>query len=278
MGVSVITLTRLNTPSNKKLNTACLLAWGVTQKITNDIDNENLYMNGTELEYINKPSNPMRRNQRLAGRFLLKSLMLNQLNASNLKSKTNGESYPFPAWLFCRLHIINKPKKLSTNNKYLLAYWCNKELPDFFSISHKPALTAVVLNKKCVGIDIEKIKKRVPGFYKFSFTPIEKRWMKRVSGKTFDYRGTLLWTLKECFLKSGVYTDFSIMHFNKLCVILKNTQVSGEFNSGQAFFYTDRSFWQSYFFTKVINGHVLSILLDIEELKTLRKSYNEERV
>jgi phosphopantetheinyl transferase len=54
-----------------------------------------------------------------------------------------------------------------------------------------------------VGVDIEQVAPRRPGFYETNLSDRERRWMSRAPGVDTNRVGTLLWVLKEAFLKTG---------------------------------------------------------------------------
>ena len=54
-----------------------------------------------------------------------------------------------------------------------------------------------------IGIDLEEIAPRRPGFYESNMSDAERRWMLGAPGADTDRVGTLLWTLKEACLKTG---------------------------------------------------------------------------
>jgi hypothetical protein len=67
-----------------------------------------------------------------------------------------------------------------------------------------------------VGVDVEKVSRRVDAFYRRNFTQAERAWAsegERLAPGSRDWLFTLLWTIKEAALKAGALTPQSPWSF-----------------------------------------------------------------
>lgn len=82
-------------------------------------------------------------------------------------------------------------------NKYGKPFIKGKNI--YFSKSHSKDLSVVLLDEKLCGIDIEKNRKYNELMSKKIFSKAEYEYLKQLKNK--DYIFTLLWVLKESYLK-----------------------------------------------------------------------------
>ena len=122
--------------------------------------------------------------------------------------------------------ILKNDFKIITN-KYGKPFYENSDI--FFSKSHTKELSVAIIDNRCCGIDIEKIRT----FNKLIVNKIcsndEITFLNSVSNK--DYYFTLLWVLKEAFLKCigvGLSIPMEKINFvkdNKINLKLKGFKV-----------------------------------------------------
>jgi hypothetical protein len=87
------------------------------------------------------------------------------------------------------------------------------------SLSHGGGFSCAALTRPgaAAGVDLETVAPRVPAFYPGNFTPHERQWAEagaRSTGLPVPWLYTLLWTLKEAALKSGVTNVRSVWGFS----------------------------------------------------------------
>ncbi len=84
------------------------------------------------------------------------------------------------------------------------------------SSSHCGAYTASCISRNHVGLDLELIEPRRREFYAYTFSPEERGWAESVhgtAGTSMEAAFTLLWTVKEAYLKACARDDVSIWSF-----------------------------------------------------------------
>jgi phosphopantetheinyl transferase len=92
-----------------------------------------------------------------------------------------------------------------------------------FSVSsaHCGRFTASCVSRNNVGLDLERIEPRRAEFYERSFSAEEQDWVCMVSNQTNVSKETgftLLWSVKEAFLKASGKRDISIWTFPRWTV------------------------------------------------------------
>ncbi len=162
------------------------------------------------LRYLNRPA---RVREWLAGRMLVKHLFLGRGASSTSKP-------PSTAWRIRRLrsHDLNQfPRQLSrlveVQRGELAAarpqrvLFRGKRTPYSVSLTHRGQTVSACIDRSCgLGVDLEESIARRPPFYRFNYTPTERAWVEstaRAGGLDRNWLFTLLWTLKEAWLKSG---------------------------------------------------------------------------
>lgn len=73
------------------------------------------------------------------------------------------------------------------------------------SIAHRGGwAVASVCRGGVVGVDVELVASRQPSFYEYNMSPAERRWLALAPMSAVDRLGTLVWALKEAYLKTGI--------------------------------------------------------------------------
>lgn len=128
--------------------------------------------------------------------------------------------------------IIDKKEKINSYlnscdleyNEYGKPYIKNNEF--YFNKSHTNKLSVLIINNNECGIDIETIRKYKPIMAKKILSKDECELINKKENK--DYYFTLIWTLKESYLKAlgtGINTklnEISFVENNKLILIKDN--------------------------------------------------------
>ena len=140
-----------------------------------------------------------------------------EIKLENKKNTKRNIEFIIPRIL---LKYLSKNLRISYN--YLGAPTLNNN--ENISISHTKEFVAIIISKKSVGIDIEKISNKAKNL---STKFIKKEQRKNLN----DEKATLIWSLKEAIFKSclakGVnfVTDITFSDFD----ISQNGKIKGEF-------------------------------------------------
>lgn len=89
------------------------------------------------------------------------------------------------------------------------------------SSSHCGAYTASCISQQRVGLDLERIEGRRQEFYKHSFSEDERGWVGGIharAGASTEAAFTLLWSVKEAYLKGSDRRDLSVWTFPRWTV------------------------------------------------------------
>ena len=82
------------------------------------------------------------------------------------------------------------------------------------AISHTNGIACALLGRgETIAVDMERVESRTPVFYKGNFTERERAWAAECSrrlGLDPHWTLTLLWSVKECLLKTPAFNDLSI--------------------------------------------------------------------
>jgi 4'-phosphopantetheinyl transferase superfamily len=96
------------------------------------------------------------------------------------------------------------------------------------AISHTNGIACALLgNGETIAVDMERVESRSPAFYRGNFTERERAWVAGCSNRlNLDqhWAFTLLWTIKECLLKTPAYNHLSVWDMPSLDLRI----VSGE--------------------------------------------------
>jgi phosphopantetheinyl transferase len=94
------------------------------------------------------------------------------------------------------------------------------------SAAHSGPFTATCISRGRVGLDLERIEPRRAEFYERSFSAEEQGWVCRINNRTDVSKETgftLLWSIKEAFLKASGKRDISIWTFPRWTVRFADT-------------------------------------------------------
>ncbi len=168
------------------------------------------YLSSRERERLRHIGHVNRKARWIAGRLLVKYLLLERHDAAAektcetpLRSIAATSLDRFPAWRYREIEIV--PRCLRTGGHPTLT-WSGESPPPYFSLAHTAGLTAACFDRTSpIGLDAEVSCARHEAFYRVNFTPRERRWANRTaeSGGLDTHRlYTLLWCMKESALKS----------------------------------------------------------------------------
>jgi len=102
------------------------------------------------------------------------------------------------------------------------------------SSAHCGTYTASCIGRDRVGLDLERIDGRRPEFYAQTFSADEQAWVAAVVGRDDAAAAfTVLWTVKEAYLKASGRTDISIWAFPRWTVRFDET-VDDVFHAARA--------------------------------------------
>ena len=93
------------------------------------------------------------------------------------------------------------------------------------SAAHCGKFTAAGHSRGRLGIDLEKVETRRPEFYRQMFSAGEREWvaeMHECEGVCTDAAFTLLWGVKEAYLKASNWTSLSVWNFSHWSVWVGN--------------------------------------------------------
>ena len=89
------------------------------------------------------------------------------------------------------------------------------------SSAHCGKYTAAARSRGHLGLDLERIAKRRPEFYLQMFSDAERKWVESMhakAGACTDAAYTLLWGVKEAFLKASNWPGLTVWSFSRWSV------------------------------------------------------------
>lgn len=203
-----------------------------------------------EQSRLSKFNHKKRKVEWLASRLVAKYLFLSQLELNNNSfskwpwSPTFKQLKPidlsdFPLPLYQKIEILPERNREGGAPRLI---WCNDDYSNSIriSISHAGGWTgAFISSTGWIGMDLEEVAPRGGSFYRRCFTEMERCWVNhgvKENSIGVDWLYTLLWTLKECYLKSWQLEKANIWNANKVevkmltpisdIVIMNNRQLS----------------------------------------------------
>ena len=135
-----------------------------------------------------------------AGYETLKKVIPSRFKASEgFKSKEARDAFLLGRYL--TVNDLNCKEEDIYCNSYGKPYCKNK---DFFNVSHTGDYIVYVRSEDKIGIDIEKIDKRLFNIIDYAFTEDEIKYIRSTTEPSaVMYRATLLWTIKESLFKAS---------------------------------------------------------------------------
>ena len=177
------------------------------------------FLSESEREEFLRFRTPLRKSEWLAGRLSSKFLFLSEhsgmLSAADLVR--------FPPSMYRSTEVIR-----NDSVRFGLPHvgW-GAEFRDV-AISHTNGIACALLgNGETVAVDIERVESRTPVFYRGNFTERERARAAESSrrlGLDQHWTLTLLWSIKECLLKTPAYNGLSVWNMPSLDLRI----VSGE--------------------------------------------------
>jgi 4'-phosphopantetheinyl transferase EntD len=85
------------------------------------------------------------------------------------------------------------------------------------------------------GVDVEQVEARRPEFYDHNFSEAEKDWVRSIRSRhdvSMDAAFTLLWTVKEAFLKAAGRSDWSVWTFPRWTVEMDSAAAAEVLRTG----------------------------------------------
>jgi len=161
------------------------------------------------------------------GRILSKYLVLNLLvegknSDHNLLGVNKERLSEYSIWMYRIVEIVPS----GNSNGYAKILWCGKTLKFNFSISYSGRkVYSVISNRRNIGLDVERIGQRRSVFETGNFTLRERKWVEELSNERAiptQWLFTLLWSIKEAFIKSYNSKDLSVWNFPMIDVELSS--------------------------------------------------------
>ena len=158
-----------------------------------------------------------RRVEWVAGRIAVKWLVLRQtLSAASARREAASHAWPPEMWLVGERELqIFAPERYrqlevsrDEHGAPSLVAMSGLDTADIVgtrvSIAHSHGWAmAAVGSCGGIGVDIEAVAPRHPGFFESVLSDRERKWMRGLAERDANRLGTLLWVLKEAFLKTG---------------------------------------------------------------------------
>ena len=176
-----------------------------------------------ERDQISRVRNPLRRRERLAGRIAAKFLFLQRRLASPMTRdlhllKINRSALDRISPSLFRQVLITPPDQGTGAPRIS---WCmGQRIAEKAAISHTDGLACVLLgDSEACSVDFEKSEARISSFYRHYFTPREKEWAAacvRRYGLNSTWAYTVLWSMKECVLKTGAFAHLTVWNISSL--------------------------------------------------------------
>jgi hypothetical protein len=189
---------------------------------------------------------PLRKSEWLAGRLASKFLFLSE--HSFLSEHTGvlsaADLARFPPSIYCGTEVMRSDRVRFG----LPQVGTGADFRDV-AISHTNGIACALLgNGETIAVDMERVESRTPVFYRGNFTERERAWAAGCFhrlGLDPHWTLTLLWSIKECLLKTPAYNGLSLWNMPSLDLRI----VSGE--DGLAHLHSVREFSGGFVFLNV---------------------------
>jgi 4'-phosphopantetheinyl transferase EntD len=179
------------------------------------------FLSPREREQLARFRAPLRKSEWLAGRLAAKHVFLSE--QSGTISVEDLSRFPLTAYRSTEV-------MRSDAVRFGVPQVVNADLLRDVAISHTNGFACALLGSgETIALDIEQVQSRSAVFYQGNFTERERAWTEEsahVSSLSPHWSFTLLWSIKECLLKTPAYNNLSLWHMPLLDVRV----VSGEDN------------------------------------------------
>ena len=163
------------------------------------------FLSPREREEFLRFRTPLRKSEWLAGRLTSKFLFLSE--HSGMLSLPDLVRFP-PA-----MYRTTEVMRDDSVRFGLPQVGSGSEFRDV-AISHTNGIACALLgNGETIAVDLERVESRTPVFYRGNFTERERAWAAGCSGRLgldTHWTLTLLWSIKECLLKTPAYNNLSL--------------------------------------------------------------------
>lgn len=164
-------------------------------------------------------SNLSRQREWLAGRVAAKFLFLNETLDRTLLQLTRLTLARFS---YVQYRNVCVTKNSAPGGGPASIGWANSSAQQPLAISHKDGLACVMVGG-ADALDLERAAERPEHFYHHTFTPAERAWVESggTSGVRPEWLYTLLWSAKECLLKTPEFAKLTLWDMPSMEVLVK---------------------------------------------------------
>jgi hypothetical protein len=163
------------------------------------------FLSPREREEFSRFQTPLRKSEWLAGRLSSKFLFLSERGGA----LSSEDLACFPPSLYRTTEVMRDDRVRFG----LPQVGRGGEFRDV-AISHTNGIACALLGSgETIAVDMERVESRTPVFYRGNFTENERAWAAGCSrrlGLDPHWTLTLLWSIKECLLKTPAFNNLSI--------------------------------------------------------------------
>jgi hypothetical protein len=167
------------------------------------------FLSQRENEEYSRFRAPVRKSEWLAGRLSSKFLWLNDGDSRQSGMLSASELRRFPTCMYRETEVVRYD-----HVRFGIPQVGHGNAFRDVAISHTNGIACSLLGDgKAIAIDMERVETRSPVFYKGNFTGGEKSRAAesfRLHGLDPHWTFTLLWSIKECLLKTPAYNNLSL--------------------------------------------------------------------
>jgi hypothetical protein len=183
------------------------------------------YLSPAELTEASVIGNERRRAEWVAGRLAAKYVFLHRerfgaFAGASLLTARNLTSIELDAFFRETYRSVAVTKDKSPGGGPARVGWQSESESLKVAISHASGLACAFIGAESVySLDLELTSPRIPGFYLQNFTPGERNWTDssaRLFNLSSDWLYTLLWSAKECLLKTPRFAGLSLWNMPSL--------------------------------------------------------------
>jgi phosphopantetheinyl transferase (holo-ACP synthase) len=177
------------------------------------------FLSQREREEFSRFRTPLRKSEWLAGRLASKFLFLSEHSGM----LSGADLVRFPPSVYRSTEVMR-----NDSVRYGIPQVGSGAAFRDVAISHTNGIACALLGSgEAIAVDMERVESRTPVFYRGNFTDGERAWAAECSrrlGHDPHWTFTLLWSIKECLLKTPAYNKLSIWNMPSLDLRI----VSGE--------------------------------------------------